>query len=401
VLVAAPVLPLGVTPLCVEEGRGRSRAAAEAPEPVRACGHGLDNGRLRLRVEADGTVAISERGSGRSAHGLGGIVDERDLGDSYTPSPRGVLAREPDTVAVRVVHAGPLRGELEVVRRWDRVALTLTTRVRLDADAQHVVLDSEGVNGQDDHRLRAVFPLGERMTRVVADGHFGPVERAPARGRTRRAAGELEAAPPTAPMQRWVAVAGRTRGLAVLTDGLPQCEARAGGELLVTLLRACGELSRADLPERPGHAGWPTPTPEGQCRGPFRARLAVVLCDPAALDDATPIESAAEAFLAPPWALMRRWLLRVPPPVAGPALHGHGLVVSAVKPAESGDGVVLRCYNATAGAVEGVWHVPWPLRDAVRCRLDESALEPLSAERGVVRFTAAPRAVVTIRVRSG
>src|SRR5204862_133225 len=49
-----------------------------------------------------------------------------------------------------------------------------------------------------------------------------------------------------------------------------------GGDLLVTLLRAVGQLSRGDLPTRPGHAGWPTPTPGAQCLGPDRIELALV-----------------------------------------------------------------------------------------------------------------------------
>jgi alpha-mannosidase len=200
-------------------------------------------------------------------------------------------------------------------------------------------------------------------------------------------------------MQRYVSLAGRRSAMTVFGDGLPQVETRANGEVRVTLLRACGELSRGDLPERPGHAGWPTPTPEGQCRGPFEARLAVLLHAPASLDEPDGIEAAAEAFLAPPWAVMRRALLHAPVPVSGPALEGPGLVFSALKPAEDGRGIVLRCYNATDRAVTGAWQLPWRARRAVRCRLDETAREPLRVVRGRVAFTAGPREVVTIRVR--
>ncbi len=228
----------------------------------------MDNGALVARVERNGTVAIADRRTGRAARGLGAIEDERDRGDSYTSSPRGIIARVPDAVAVRIVHAGPLRGELEIVRRYDAVPLALATRVRLDAGSGCVVFAFTGVNRTGDHRLRAVFPLGERAHRVVADGAFGPVEREAARP-ARRRRGEREASCPTAPMQRWVVVGGRRGALAVHNDGLPQYEARPNGEVLVTLLRAFGELSRDDLPERPGHAGWPTPTPAGQCLGPF------------------------------------------------------------------------------------------------------------------------------------
>jgi alpha-mannosidase len=390
--------PLGVTPVAVHEGGGPPPAIPDDLR-VEVREHGLDNGLVWLRVESDGTIALADRRTGLSAHGLGAIEDEHDLGDSYTSSPRGVAARVPDAVAVRVVHAGPLRGELEVLRRWDAVDLTLTTRVRLDAGAGHVVLEIRGENRRDDHRIRAVFPLGERARRVVADGQFGPVERRPVTGRARMLPGELEASSPTAAMQRYVSVAGRRTGMTVCADGLPQYEARANGEVRVTLVRGFGELSRHGLPERPGHAGWPTPTPEGQCRGPFVARLAVLLHPPAAVDAPDGIESAVETFLAPPWAVMRRALLHAPDAVAGPSLEGAGLVFSAMKPAEDGRGIVLRCYNATGHAVVGTWQIPWRKRRATMCRLDETALHPLRVRKGRVAFPAGPRAVVTIRVR--
>src|SRR5262249_6929427 len=147
-----------------------------------------------------------------------------------------------------------------------------TTRVRLEAGAAHAVFAFEGVNRRGDHRLRVAFPLGERARRTVADTGFGVAQRPPASRRARRRS-ELEAAEPTTPLQRWVAVSGARRGLLIVSDGLPQYEASPDGTVRVSLLRACGELSRNDLPERSGHAGWPTPTPEGQCLGPFTGRM--------------------------------------------------------------------------------------------------------------------------------
>jgi alpha-mannosidase len=408
VVFAAAGLPaLGVVAVRVDEVRGAAKGRGArggvrgkgVPASVRVDERGMDNGRVSVRVEADGSVAMADRRTGLSARGLGGIVDERDLGDSYTSSPRGVIADVPDAVAVRVVHAGPLRGELEIVRRWDAADLELATTVRLDAEARHVALTITGENRRGDHRLRVVFPLGERTRRVVADGQFGPVERAPAPPRSRRRAGELEADYPTAAMQRCVSVAGTRKGLTVFADGLPQYEARVGGEVLVTILRACGQMSRGDIPERPGHAGWPTPTPDGQCRGPFQARVAVMLHDRAALDDRAAIEAVAEDFLAPPWAVMRRPLLAMPEPTAGPVLEGAALAFSAMKPMDDGKGVVLRCYNPGSEPRAGAWRVPWHIGRASLCRLDETAGTTLVAEPGPIGFEAGSREVVSMVIR--
>ena len=398
VVFPAGALPaLGIVPFAVEEAERRA-APRFRRVPVRITDHGLDNGRVWLRVEADGTVAIADRDSGSSAHGLGRMEDQADLGDSYTPSPRGRVTAVPDDVGVRVVHAGPFRGELEIVRRYTSAGLEVTTRVVLDAGAAHVTLHFSGVNHRGDHRLRVAYPLGEPARRVVADGPFGPVERRPARRRARER-GALEAAEPTAPLLRWVAVAGRRRALTVVSDGLPQYEAAPDGTLRITLLRAFGELSRANLPERPGHAGWPVATPEAQCLGPFGGTMAVALAAPSDLDAADRFEALADAVLLPPTPFMRRATLRAGGAVEGPALDGEGLVLSAVKPADDGRGVILRCWNARHEPVAGAWRLPAAARSATWCRLDETDIAALRVRSGRVAFEAPPSGIVTIRVR--
>lgn len=401
VVIDAGELPaLSVVPVVIQTQAPEDERTGSEPPRLTAVAvdeHGMDNGALWLRVESDGTVAVADRLTGHSAHGLGAVEDERDLGDSYTSSPRGVFARVPDAVAVRVVHSGPLRGELEIVRRFDASRLTLFTRVVLDAGARHASFAFAGENHVTDHRLRAVFPLGARPLRVVADGQFGPVERSVAVP-ARRAAREREAPYPTAAMQRWVAVGGRRLVLAVHGDGLTQYEARANGEVCITLLRACGELSREDLPERPGHAGWPTPTPEGQCMGPFSSRVAVSLHPPEELERLDQIEAVSEAFLAPPYGVMRRASLEVPHPVAGPELVGDGLAFTAFKPAEDGRGVVLRCVNLRAHRTGLRWLLPVEPAEAERCRMDETATASLPVEGGALELEALAREVVTVRV---
>ncbi len=402
--------PLGVAALGIEEHatsgrRPRSRDAApiavDTDDAVSVGAGEMHNASLWVRVEHDGTIAVLDRASGESYHGLAAFEDNGDAGDSYTyAAPRKDRATDtPDAVAVATVHEGPLRGALEIVRRYDATGLETRTRVTLDAGASHLVLEVSGVNRRNDHRLRVRFPSGTRPARVVADGHFGPVERTVGAA-ARPAAGQLERPAPTAPMQRYVSVAAGARGLTLLTDGLPEYEARKDGTVLVTVLRAFGELSRADIPERRGHAGWPTPTPDAQCPGPFVARLGLCFHDEAALAGLEHIERSAEAFHAPVMPFMLRSALRPHEAVTGPELRGDPLVLSAVKPAEDGKGIVLRCHNPTASAVRGAWKPPRRARAAERCRFDETLMGRLAAsDSGAITFTADARAVVTIRVR--
>ena len=404
VAIAADDLPpLGVRSLTVHTAARRTLHVVR--HPVRLNGLEIENGLLRARVESDGSLAMARIGGGWNAHGLGRIELMADAGDSYTSAPRGADLAKGAAVAGDVALEGPLVSELRV---WRDLAgegppawtLYQPLLVRLLAGEPFLRLTMPRQWLGAGLRLRMAFALGERPLRVVADGPFGPVERAPQRGRKARR-GETEATPATAPLQRYVSVGGKSTALTVFTDGLQEYDARPDGTLLITLERTFSQVSRRDLPERRGHAAWPSTVAQSQSSEPGVYRLAVMVHDPAALDAREEIEEAAEAFLARPIGFMRRTLLETAGDVAGPELLGDGLVFSAMKPAESGKGIVLRCYNARHAPVLGSWVLPWAAKSANLCRLDETVGERLAiGAGGVVRFTAPPRGIVSVLVKT-
>ena len=203
----------------------------------------------------------------------------------------------------------------------------------------------------------------------------------------------------TPPAQRYVAVASGDRGLALLAPGFFEYELAADGDLRMTLLRCVGQLSRADLSTRPGHAGWPTPTPEAQCRGADRLQLAVVPVGAADLQAGSALPELWEDVFLPPRALWLRQATSLRPPDLDVRLEGDGLVLSAVKPAAAG-GLVLRCYNARAESVEGHWRLGWGATRAEVVRADERGSRTLTLADGgrSIPFRAGPRAIVTVLV---
>jgi alpha-mannosidase len=208
-----------------------------------------------------------------------------------------------------------------------------------------------------------------------------------------------EVPPPTAPLHRYVSLFDARRGVTVMSDGLAEYEARENGEIAVTLLRAVGELSRNDLPERPGHAGWPVHTPDAQSLGPFSASLAVMPHGPRSVETIDAVERACDDFLLPLAGVTVRSALTLPAPTAGVELHGVALACTTIKPSDDGEWMVLRCVNLADEPGGGRWRIPGTFKEARRARLDETPGDAMPMVDGMIAFDAGPREIVTFLVR--
>jgi alpha-mannosidase len=364
----------------------------DLPDAVSARGTALHASWGGVRATRDGFTVV---GGGRTRRLGPGLVDERDEGDTYTIEPvAGDRPLRAQWGRARVVWAGPLVAALARPFRIGR-RVRGTIYVRIEAGSPLVRIAVEGTNLAGQHRLRLVVPVGAD-DQATADMVFGAVTR---RRETARQQAGQEAPATTAPMHRWVSAGGWT----VCARGLHEYELLRDGALAVTLLRAVGDLSRGDLPARPGHAGWPTATPGAQGLGAFRAEIALApvgVGDRDSARDWDAVESAADEFHAPLAGRMYRSGIEVPDTVPGPALSGAGLAFRALKPREDGEGIVLRCVNLTRRVRRGAWIFPYPVTRAFRARLDESieAELPLSDDRRRVEFAAGPRGIVTVIV---
>lgn len=390
--------PVGGLEGCVC-GSVRQAGAAGHGDGVRARGRVLANERLAAKLEAGGALTLTDYSTGERYSGLLRMESALDAGDTYTWAPaqgdQPIASAGP--TQVRRLADGPLVGILE--SRWvfaagrgargagrGRIAARLVVRLHRDSGLLHCTLVID--NGATDHRLRLRLPTGLAGQALVTGAAFGTERRA---GHTRERPefrGEQPVA--TVPAHRFAAVAADRRGLALFMPGFGELEWTPEGDLLFTVLRAVGQLSRADLPTRPGHAGWPEATPLAQCLGQDRIELAIAPVTPEQV--ARP--SAMHALWEDAFLPVTAWWLRdavgrlaVPD---GITLEGDGLVLSAVKPAADGSGIVLRCYNPEAVAIAGRWRFGEPRTTAVRVRADEREPRPasLSGEGRVLEFTA-------------
>jgi mannosylglycerate hydrolase len=378
-------------------GWRRFRLAPAAAHPDQTDdGREVGTDALRVVADDDGTLTVAF-GAQRFA-GLLALDDVGDRGDTYDHDPvdGGPIA----PAGVRVVRRRHATGvaELAIVRtlvlpaalapdrmRRDaaRARLTLTTVVRLVPGAGRVDVDVQLEQAARDHRLRLLFPSGRPAARCLAATTFDVASRPTA---VPDAAGWVHPAPATFPAHGLVAV----NGLAVAAPGLYETEVTPDGTIAVTLVRAVGWLARLDVRTRPQPAGPVVPTPGAQCLGPVRARLALL---PAAdLRAARDAELGLRAVAAGPAPLLEpgRSLLAVEP---------RGLVLTALKPADDGDGVVLRLLNPGDALLAGRVTTGFPVAEVVPVRLDETPLGPPCATAGSFAVDVPPHAQRSFRLR--
>jgi mannosylglycerate hydrolase len=371
---------------------GRGPAAPDAVDD----GRDLAVGDVSVRAADDGTLTVSL--GARTYAGLFGLEDQGDRGDSYDFDPVGD-AGSPEVTDVRVERAVSPTGVARLrVERVVRVPAELAPGD--EARSEEVVgcrLSLEAVvvpgvpavdvavlldNQARDHRLRLRFPSGAPVDVFTAATTFDAARRS-----TAPIDGSNWIHPPvrTFPHQGWMAA----NGLVVGAPGLPEGEVSPDGTVLITLVRSVAWLSRFDVHTRPLPAGPEMPVTGGQVQGTVGARV-VLAADPAVVSD---VELGLRGVLGGPAPLLEacRSLLSLEPAT---------LVLSACKPAEDGDGLVVRVLNPSDEPLEARLAFGFDVADVALVRLDESPLaEPVTREDGHVPFSLPPHALRSVRVR--
>ena len=259
-------------------GAGRLiRGAGHVEHAVHAEGRTLSNGLLDVTVADDGTLRVGD------LEGIGRLVDGGDFGDSYNYAPPAAdtLVEEPESVFVKLRAAGPVSGELEVVRRFrwpvgmladgsarspETVPVDVATHVELRAGEPFARVRVAFENRCSDHRLRFHIPLPRPAPSSFAEGQFAVVERS---GLPEAGHGEVQLG--TYPARGFVDAGG----LAVLLPHVLEYELLDERDLALTVLRATGLISRSAHAYREDPAGPEVEIPDAQCRRRWSVAFAV------------------------------------------------------------------------------------------------------------------------------
>ncbi|WP_369359370.1 alpha-mannosidase [Streptomyces sp. cg2] len=380
--VAVQVPALGSAPL------PPSGAAAPAPRPVRATAGTrdltLDNGRLRVRIDADGLLAsVRDLAADREvlAPGARGNLlqlhpDHPNQYDAWNLD-RHHRNRHTDLTAadsVELVASGPLTATVRVSRTFGDSHLTQD--LTLHAGSRRLEITTDIDWHESEKVLKAAFPLDVHAERSTAEIQFGHVHR-PTHANTSWDAARFEIC-----AHRWLRVAEPGYGVALLNDSTyghdvtrTPHEDGVGTTVRLTLLRA-------------PHS----PDPETD-QGTHRFRYA--LLPGAGTTDAV---AGGLALNLP--------LRTAPAPAAGHLaplvrIDNPALTVESVKLADdrSGD-VVVRLYESHGGRATGTLSPGFPVAHATVTDLLERPLrDEEEGPTSELTLTLRPFQIRTLRLR--
>ncbi len=361
----------------------RRYALAPAEESVDEVddGRSIESGDLRVEVADDWTLSVTL--GDHTYHGLFGVEDVIDRGDSYDCDPDPVRDLRVRFATVRRTRHASGIPRLQVTRELDLVG-PLTVEACVAPGVPFVRCEVTLDNRETDHRLRLRFPTGASVTHFDAATTFDTAHRTTA---PTDDTGWVHPAPRTFAHQGWVAA----NGLVVGAPGLPEAEVTPAGEILVTLVRSIGVLARIELRTRPLPAGPEMPVPGAQTPGRVAATITLART-PA---DARAAEVGLRGVLGGETPL-------VVPDVALLEVTARHSVLSSCKPAQEGDRIVVRVLNPTDEPDDVMLRFGLDVQRARPVRLDEGPADFFLTHNGRdVGFHVPPHALRTLRITFG
>lgn len=258
VVIAMPMtIPAwGYTTFVVRPGEDQMPTQYPPVPDIAVSPNMLENGLLRVIVQANGTLTLTDWETGQTYDQLLMFEDSADVGDGWTfsaPSNNQLISGGKATVAiltsgqylatlrVRQVMSIPAYYDgLSQERSEQYVDMVIESDLTLRLGAKHLEVKTRIRNTAKDHRLRVLFPTCAQTTTYLADSAFDVVERPIALAKESYSYREPEIE--MKPQTTWTAVFDGQRGLAVISTGLLESAVRDTSQraIALTLFRATG-----------------------------------------------------------------------------------------------------------------------------------------------------------------
>lgn len=283
VALTLAVPALGYTTLTVRAAKPETPTRHPEVPGLATAANAMANEHLAVKIEANGTLTLTDSATGRTYRELLAFEDCTDIGDGWF---HGVALNDQVFVStscradVALVQNGPLLTTFRIrtvmsvpeAFQFDRMVrsekfteLVIDSTVSLRPGQKHLDVRTTINNTADDHRVRVLLPSGTNVKTYLADTPFDVVERPIALRKDNHEYRELEVE--TKPQQSWTAVHDAKQGLAVVADGgLLETAVRDLPDRLIALTLFRGFRRTVFTDGEPG----------GQQRGPLHFHYAIV-----------------------------------------------------------------------------------------------------------------------------
>ncbi|QPH54599.1 alpha-mannosidase [Pontivivens ytuae] len=271
--------------------------------------------------------------------------------------------------SLELIETGPLRAAVDIHRRWRDS--TIRQRVVLHHSSRRLDFVTE-IDWQESHvLLKAAFPVSVRSPLATYEIQWGQIMR-PTHRNTSWDAARFEV-----PAQKWADLSEGNYGVALLNDGKYGYDIR-GDVIRLSLIKSATMPDR--ISDRGRHAFTYSLMPHpGDWRGEVPAQ-AYALNHPVRV---FPLREASGALPEPP--------LRALDP---------NVVIETVKPAEDGDGLIVRLYEAHRNRGPVRLAVSEAVTEVEIAGLLEDPGAALPLHDGTVEIDLTPYQIVTLRLRT-
>jgi alpha-mannosidase len=383
----------------------------------------LENEYLRVSVNPNASIDVTDKRTGRTFREVHSFIDNGETGGGFQHIPplRDETAVSAGRgLAVSIIENNPLQGVLSVrqtlcvpaglaadtlARSRETAEIGISSRLILRRGCPYLEFETQIENTAKDHRLRVAFPTDIESETGYAGQPFDVVERPVQPARVNHLdQGDYEPFLGYHPMHDFCGISDGVTGVTVAGDGIMEYEILPMRKTLcLTLLRTTDRLHVGVMA-----TGSKFKVPLAQLLGPQEFRYAFI---PYRGGFANSLP-AVERFRHPIRFVQKDFLeaesmpdYRAPSPVL-PACGGliavdSVCVTTALKPAESGQGMVLRLYNPTDRdePVRITVASTHEVLSAERVRLDETPVESL-APANTFALSAGPRKIVSLRIEA-
>lgn len=370
-----------------------------------------ENEFIRVKVNDDGTVTITDKSTGKIYSGLNYLRDSADKGNMWMSDAPGndkIITGCGQPAQVAVTTNGPLVVKFEIItnmmlpaeydwinQKRSDVLKKEEARIELllKKGSRYLEVNTTINNTVKDHYLKVCFPTGLKAEKTWAEGSFMVTEYPVSPSSFGELRGNELARHPA---QLWFDLSDGRNGLAVLTDATKDYEILEHEEnqtMAMGLLRGV----RLRIPcdnrlwmEYPGDES-------AQSLGIYRYHYALLphtgLWNKAGLYDEalsfnTPMHICQFGRQSGQFGTRKSFL----------EIIGHNLIMSSMKKAVKSNSVILRIYNPTEEDITGSIKLGFDAREAYLVNMNEERLEPVNIVNSCIDVSAGHGKIITIEL---